>query len=1168
MEAPICALVDAMFRLPAKLDRLLFCHGHMLPRGAENEIPLIKQDLETMIFILQEHGDSEAEDRAMMLNCLIREVRELSYDMEDSVDQYEHASGTRRWMLSPRRKEYKITRRRRKLTRQLREKLKWRLWMANKIREFSVRSQEALQRYSLFNHPGGSSTASTSTRCDPSFRSWHPTLYREPVGISASLKKLEAWLDKDGEQKLKVVSVVGPGGVGKTMLVNELYHRIAGQFECQAFVRTSRKPDVRSLLISMLSQVRPHQTPHTWKVHSLIADIRTHLQDKRYLILIDDIWDTQTWDIINRTLPDGNLCSGVLITTEIEDVALKCCGYDSNYVYTMKPLGHDDSSKLFFNTAFGPKYDCPSELSEVASSIIRKCAGLPLAMVIVANILLSQMGKPEQWDYVDKSLGYGLRTNLNSEGMKQVLNLAYNSLPDYLKPCLMYLSIYEEDYIIQKDDIVKQWIAEGFIRATEKKDKEEISSSYFDELISSRLIQPVNVNDNDDVLSCSVHYMVLDFVKHKCIEENFVTAIDHCQTTAGLADKVRRLSLHFGNAEATPPTNMRLSQVRTLAYFGSFKCLPSILEFGLLQVLILHLWSDDESISFDLSRISKLFRLRYLHVTCNATLEVPQTQMRGLQYLETLKIDARVSAVPSDIVHLPGLLHLSLPAETNLPNGIGHLTSLWTLGYFDLSVNSIRNVQSLGELTNLQDLRLTFSTSRCCYPEGKIDNMGSVLTKLSNLRSLTLEPSSILDVEPSSMSISCDRLSIISSPPAFLRRFEWLPRICTFSSLPKWIGHLEKLCILKIGICKLVSNDVDVLRGLPALTVLSLYVRTKPAKRIVFNKTGFSVLKYFKFRCSVPWLEFEVHTMPNLRRFKLGFDAHGADQHDTIPLGIEHLLGLKEISAKIGGGGADDPYRAAAESALSYATKMHPAHPTFNIQRVDRMFPGKNEYNSGLQEEEHMNLLKQYEFTREGSSEQDQVLQKYPRGDAHSRKRKLSKERRTQVTVGSFDGSPLDDGFSWRKYGQKDILGSKYPRGYYRCTYRKSRGCAATKQVQRTDIDPLLFDVVYHGEHTCSQSAVDSLLHDGQVDGSISIGFKEFPGMSEGQITWGDNCESTAGVQSMSLAMFNRQVSHEAMSGSGSTSNSQITSEAVSGTGSTAGVWISELDEVKGSFDS
>ncbi|KAI4989527.1 hypothetical protein ZWY2020_036844 [Hordeum vulgare] len=82
-EAPVCALVDAMFRLPAKLDKLLVSYCHMLPRGAKDEIPLIKQDLERMIAFIQEHDDSGVEDRSMMVKCMTKEVRELSYDMED-----------------------------------------------------------------------------------------------------------------------------------------------------------------------------------------------------------------------------------------------------------------------------------------------------------------------------------------------------------------------------------------------------------------------------------------------------------------------------------------------------------------------------------------------------------------------------------------------------------------------------------------------------------------------------------------------------------------------------------------------------------------------------------------------------------------------------------------------------------------------------------------------------------------------------------------------------------------------------------------------------------------------------------------------------------------------------------------------------------------------------
>lgn len=78
--------------------------------------------------------------------------------------------------------------------------------------------------------------------------------------------------------------------------------------------------------------------------------------------------------------------------------------------------------------------------------------------------------------------------------------------------------------------------------------------------------------------------------------------------------------------------------------------------------------------------------------------------------------------------------------------------------------------------------------------------------------------------------------------------------------------------------------------------------------------------------------------------------------------------------------------------------------------------------------------------------------------------------KQVRVNPGMGLEGPLDDGFSWRKYGQKDILGAKHPRGYYRCTHRNVQGCLATKQVQRSDEDSTIFEITYRGRHTCSQA--------------------------------------------------------------------------------------------------
>uniref|UniRef100_A0A0D9YCL9 WRKY domain-containing protein n=1 Tax=Oryza glumipatula TaxID=40148 RepID=A0A0D9YCL9_9ORYZ len=158
------------------------------------------------------------------------------------------------------------------------------------------------------------------------------------------------------------------------------------------------------------------------------------------------------------------------------------------------------------------------------------------------------------------------------------------------------------------------------------------------------------------------------------------------------------------------------------------------------------------------------------------------------------------------------------------------------------------------------------------------------------------------------------------------------------------------------------------------------------------------------------------------------------------------------------------------------------------------------------------------------------------------KKRKTLPKWSKQVKVRSVqDVGPLDDGFSWRKYGQKDILGAKYPRAYFRCTHRHTQGCHASKQVQRADGDPLLFDVVYHGDHTCAhgvRSAAAAI--DGQAAASAEQKHQPTPPQEQNAVS----------VAFTSMAVVNASTSSPFVSPA--TSDCQISYEL--GGGSMAGV--------------
>lgn len=365
------------------------------------------------------------------------------------------------------------------------------------------------------------------------------------------------------------------------------------------------------------------------------------------------------WDILNQAFPECTQRSRIITTTRIISVALNCCLHRSEYIFEMKPLGDDCSRKLFFKGLFGSERDCPHRFKEASNKIVQICGGLPLAIIIIASLLASQpVVSMRLWIHICNSLRPDLWTDSTSDGMKQVLNLCYNNLPHYLKNCMLYLNKYPEGYKISKDALVKAWVAEGFINVTKDLGMEKVAARYFDELIGRRFIQPIEINYNDEVSSCTVHDLVRDLIAQKSADENFIVIIDGYRKNVGLIDKVRRLSVQFFYSKYTKvPSNIKRSQVRSLTFFGLLRCMPSITDFKLIRVLNLQLVGHLGENTLDLTGISVLFQLKYLKIVCDICIELPN-QMRGLQLLETMDMKTKLTAVPWDVFHLPGLLHL------------------------------------------------------------------------------------------------------------------------------------------------------------------------------------------------------------------------------------------------------------------------------------------------------------------------------------------------------------------------------------------------------------------------------------------------------------------------------------------------------------------------------
>ncbi|KAJ1267021.1 hypothetical protein BS78_07G024900 [Paspalum vaginatum] len=903
VAATVSASMGVMKPILAKLTALVGDEYKKL-RGLPEEVNFLKRELTDMDALLERmDGADELDPQAKNWR---KDIIEMSYNIKDYIDDFmchvgepndkvgilrkasqclgsfkDHETDDKVGILPKASRYLRSFNDRRRLVNQFQE-----------IKALVIETSERRRRYILDR----CISITTPVVVDPRMSA----LYKDStslVGIDAQKDELANWA-MDKWKPLTLMAIVGFGGLGKTTLANELYHEVGGKFHCKAFVSVSQKPEMIGLFNSLLLQFGLGIYPHACQVQDAINNIRGYLQDKRYLIIVDDLWDIKAWNTICCAFPHNNQHSKVVITTRIEGVAKACCGNHGS-VHTMKPLSEADSRKLFFYRVFGSEDACPSELSKVSYEILKKCAGLPLAIVTMGSLLACQPTRLEgQWEYIQNSLASKFTTNSDYEDMMYILDLSYKNLPRHLKACFLHLGSYPEDHEIRRVDLVRQWVAEGFVSKSNGQDAWEVAESYFNELINRSMLQPIyREHITGLIFGCRVHDMLLELIARRCKEDNFLSLVSRPQAVAGAQDKVvRRLTVvglrgRDNDGKVTKPIAGNFSQLRSLTILGS-NWVPSLDEFKFLRVLFLNNFNG-VMIVFDLSSINNLSHLKYLKGQGN--IEMP-SKIQGLRLLETLDLSGvSYYSVPSEIVDVPHLSHFLVPRGTWLPNWIGKVKSLRTLWGFDLPSDSFQSIISLAKLTALSQLSLYLPSKGVdmLLKATWMDHLSTSLNKLRNLKQLTL-----LCSQPFGSVALCvdDALSLLSPPFSNLELLDMTG--CTFSRVPRWIIHLQNICRLTIGVKQILQEDVAIIgTRLPSLLRLSLRLTCIPMERIVIGgTTGFSTVKFFQFNCDgISYLAFEAGAMPKLQELELNFDPNKWDK--AAPGGLQHLPSLKKIRA-------------------------------------------------------------------------------------------------------------------------------------------------------------------------------------------------------------------------------------------------------------------------------
>lgn len=617
-----------------------------------------------------------------------------------------------------------------------------------------------------------------------------------------------------------------------------------------------------------------------------------------------------------------NRCGSRIITTTRDFAVADQVGGS----YKLKPLSLESSKELFYGRIFGSEEKCPQELTEVSLKILKKCGGVPLAVITMASLLTvdSTIANPREWDQVCDSIGSGLGNNPGVKDMRTILSLSYYNLPSHLRTCLLYLPIYPEDYVVPRDRLIWKWIAEGFIPENSKDGRSlfEVGVSYYNELISSCMIQPAEYFQG-----CHLHDMMLELICSLSSEENFVSILDHIEDSTSPQSNSRRISLQNKreNHQTTPPFCMRVTQVRSVTVFPpAIDLMPPLSSYGVLRVLDLSGCYLGGSGHIRLKYIGNLLHLRYLGLANTKICELPSSIGR-LQFLQVLDIrsNSQLPALPPSIIKLKRLL--CLQSDTYgmaiFLDGFGNLTSMEVLTGIPASLNIVKE---LCNLARLRVLEIFFTYDQSLEVEGAFVES---VCKLPNIQSLTVQGSFE----------SMDLFSGRWVPSQHLRIFDWY-NAGVFSTLPAWIrrypSHLSNLSELIIKVKNLQEEDLRVLGMLPSLSILGLWSTHQTERLLVIGADAFHCLATFIVHLTPPaQIIFGQGVLPRAEEVGFNFGVRLAkdEGNDDFDSGLGNLLSLQRAFLRICCGGVTVGVARKAEAVLRHQVDVHPNHPEATI---------------------------------------------------------------------------------------------------------------------------------------------------------------------------------------------------------------------------------------------
>uniref|UniRef100_A0A7N0VH49 NB-ARC domain-containing protein n=1 Tax=Kalanchoe fedtschenkoi TaxID=63787 RepID=A0A7N0VH49_KALFE len=494
----------------------------------------------------------------------------------------------------------------------------------------------------------------------------------EMVGFEKHKVKLIDQLISEESNSHMDIAIVGPGGFGKSTLVRNVFvdKRVKRHFECSAWVSITQNFDKKELVDDIILQFQDEKKRWQYlrvgepvSVSFATGDkrsyVRNYLQRKRYIVVLDDVFNQEDLQFIESFLPKNGVGSRIIITTHKHDLAFSHDGSPRRIHDLSRGLPLDAAWNLFCKKAFRASCGkCPQELESIAQRILSNCGGSPFAVVAVSRMLAMKPQLPVEWEAFHDSLGSEIGTDPKWIVSRTLLR-SYNDLSSTLKSCFVYLSIFPKNYHIERGRLIRLWLAEGFVKHTNRKALERVADDYLDELIARNLIHVTERDFSGRVSTCEVKNLVHEFLINMSDEENFVT-IYSVEDSEIINSQPRRVSIHAATFNPSKSSSMILSSVRSSFMFAQqiedfqSKIQKFISQFMLLKVLDL----QGSSLEDFPEEICGLTLLRYLSLRDTKIKTIPKS-IKKLVYIETLDLkQTQVRKLPNQILRLPNLRYL------------------------------------------------------------------------------------------------------------------------------------------------------------------------------------------------------------------------------------------------------------------------------------------------------------------------------------------------------------------------------------------------------------------------------------------------------------------------------------------------------------------------------